>query len=164
MASGQKQSNQPPVSHRWSAGIVHRWLRAQGRWRLAAQHTGDMRFMTQLCVPCGALLFAYFCPNLPWQCSCLDIMVCTPPSLGDISQYFPARERTNSFQRSVQMKVTQAVGARAEVCNFEKEAQMPNFPFCLLALESSFGNSVGEEKRCSTIWTTCCTELNRITE
>lgn len=121
MASGQKQSDQLPVSHRWSAGIAHRWLRAQGRWRLASQHTGDVRFMTQLCVPCRALLFAYFCPHLPWQCSCIKITVCKPHSLREVSKYFIAQEKTNSFAKQRPDEVTQALGSLAQVCSFEKK-------------------------------------------
>lgn len=99
MASGQKQSNQPLVSHRWLAGMVYRWLRAQGSWHLASQHTGDTSFTTQLCMPCPTLLFVYFCPNLLWQYSCTEIIVCKSHSLGEVSKYFTAWIRTKSFAK-----------------------------------------------------------------
>lgn len=35
-------------------------------------------FKAHLCLPCHVLWFAYFCPNLPWQCRCGEMRVHRP--------------------------------------------------------------------------------------
>jgi hypothetical protein len=148
MASGQKQSNQPPVSHRWSAGIVHRWLRAQGLWRLASQHTGDVSFMTQNSA-CPAMLYCLRASvqTCPGKCSCIGIRVGKSHSLGEVSKYFTAWRRTNSpaKRHPDEVPMTQTLGL-GWVLHLWKGAQRKRSVH-LIVLKSFCTNSVGGGNR-----------------